>query len=267
MVALFVSERRDARFDFTSPFHHIAHGIFAASTDAIPTTPDDLSGMRVAVVADGYAQNRLNANPNGGALIPLADISSALLAVAEDRADIAVVATHTARRVIAEGDLDIHQVSPPFCTRAYAFAVKQGRDELHAWLEQQVGLLQANGTHLEIHADWLSEMEWQPLNWRDYLRQLGWVALPLLLLGATGYLWSWLLRRQVARKTKLLSRELESRQSLQRELQYRLEHDMLTKLPNRIAFVARLDELIRRRVLAVAMARCAPALGGLRRRS
>ncbi|WP_170840079.1 putative bifunctional diguanylate cyclase/phosphodiesterase [Halomonas daqiaonensis] len=244
VVALFVSEEREGRFDFTSPIYHVAHGIFAPSPESIPKGPDDLAGRRVAVVEGGYAQNRLIENPTDGELMPQADIRSALLAVVEGRADIALVAAHTARHVIAAAELDIHQVSPPFWPRAYAFAVRQGRDVLHAWLEEQVGLLQASGTYFEVHGDWLSELEWQPSTWRDHLHTLAWIALPLLLLGAAGYLWSWSLHRQVASKTRLLSRELESRRSLQGELQYRLEHDMLTGLPDRSAFISKLDGLI-----------------------
>ncbi|MBB3184691.1 EAL domain-containing protein (putative c-di-GMP-specific phosphodiesterase class I)/ABC-type amino acid transport substrate-binding protein/GGDEF domain-containing protein [Halomonas fontilapidosi] len=244
VVALFHSEARDKRFDFTSPLYHVAHGIYAPSADSVQKDPDDLSGMRVALVEGGYAQNRLMDNQAGGELMPHQDIRSALLAVSQGRADIALVAAHTARHVIAEAELELHQVSPPFWPKAYAFAVRQGRAELHAWLEEQVGLLQANGTYFEIHADWLSKLEWQPPTWWDHLRPLAWLVLPLLLLAAAGYLWSWSLRRQVARKTHLLSRELESRRSLQGELQYRLEHDMLTGLPNRSAFIRKLDALI-----------------------
>ncbi|MGM0982428.1 MAG: putative bifunctional diguanylate cyclase/phosphodiesterase [Pseudomonadota bacterium] len=244
VVALFVSEERGQRFDFTSPIYHVAHGIFARSPDSIQKDPNDLSGMRVAVVEGSYAQNRLRENPSGGELRPQEDIRSALLAVAEGRADLALVAAHTARHVIGQSSLDIHQVSRPFWPKAYAFAVRQGRDDLHAWLEEQVGLLQAKGTYFEIHADWLSELEWQPPSWRDNLRALAWIALPLLVLGGGGYLWSWSLRRQVTRKTRLLSRELESRRSLQGELEYRLKHHMLTGLLNRTAFISKLDSLI-----------------------
>ncbi len=245
VVALFVSPERQERFDFTSPIYHVAHGIFAPSPDSIKTDPDDLSGMRVAVVAGGYAENRLRESQAGVELISEEDIRHALLAVAEGRADIAVVAAHTARHIISGADLGIHQVSPPFWPRPYAFAVRQGRQDLHKWLEEQVGLLQAKGTYFEIYADWLPELEWQPPDWRDHLAPLLWVALPLILLGAAGYLWTWSLRRQVARQTHLLSRELESRRILQDELQYRLEHDALTGLPNRSAFIAKLDGLIK----------------------
>lgn len=244
VVALFVSEERKERFDFTSPIYYVAHAIYAPSPDSVQIDPDDLSGMRVAVVGGGYAQERLSGNQAGGELIPHHDIRGALLAVAEGHADIALVAAHTARRVIAGEDLDIQQVSPPFWPMAYAFAVRQGRDDLHAWLERQVGLLQANGTYFEIHTDWLSELEWQPPTWKDHLSSLIWVLVPILLLGTAGYFWSWSLRRQVAHKTRLLSSELESRRLLQQELQYQIEHDTLTGLPNRSAFVSKLDSLI-----------------------
>ncbi len=243
VVALFVSEERKERFRFTSPVYYVPHAIYAPSAESIRIEPDNLSGMRVAVVEGGYAQNRLIANRAGGDLVPRADIRSALLSVVDGRADIALVAAHTARRVIAEADLDIHQVSPPFWPRAYAFAVRKDREDLHAWLEEQVALVQASGTYFEIHEDWLSELEWQLPTWKDHLRTLAWVALPLLLLGGVGYLWSWSLRGQVVRKTRLLSSELDTRRSLQRELQYRLDRDDLTGLLNRGAFISRLDRL------------------------
>lgn len=243
VVALFVSEERKERFRFTSPVYYVPHAIYASSAESIRMDPDNLSGMRVAVVEGGYAQNRLVENRTGGQLVPRGDIRSALLSVVEGDADIALVAAHTARHVIAEADLETHQVSPPFWPRAYAFAVRKGREDLHAWLEEQVALVQATGTYFEIHEKWLSELEWQPPTWKDHLRTLAWVALPLLLLGCAGYLWSWSLRGQVTRKTRLLSRELDIRRSLQRELQYRLDHDDLTGLLNRGAFIGRLDRL------------------------
>jgi len=132
VVALFHSETRDKRFDFTSPLYHVAHGIYAPSADSVQKDPDDLSGMRVALVEGGYAQNRLMDNQAGGELMPHQDIRSALLAVSQGRADIALVAAHTARHVIAEAELELHQVSPPFWPKAYAFAVRQGRADLHA---------------------------------------------------------------------------------------------------------------------------------------
>lgn len=244
VVAAFLSEERQERFDFTSSFYYVVHAIYAPSPESTRKDPNDLAGMRVAVVEDSYAHDRLIRDQGKEQLMPHEDIRSALLSVAEGRAEIALVAAHTARHAIAEGGMKIHQVSPPFWPRAYAFAVRQGREDLRAWLEEQLRLLYANGTYFRIHSDWLSELEWQPRTWQDQLRQLVWLVLPLLLLGAAGYLWSWSLRRQVTRQTRQLSRELESRRSLQGELQYRVEHDMITGLPNREAFISRLDGLI-----------------------
>ena len=244
VVAAFVSDDRQERFDFTSPFYFVVHAIYAPSPETTRNDPDGLADTRVAVVEDSYAHDRLMKNQRAENLILREDIRSALLAVTEGRAEIALVAAHTARHAIAEGSIDIYQVSPPFWPRAYSFAVRQGREDLHTWLEEQLGLLHANGTYFEIHSDWLSELEWQPQSWQDHLRQLIWLVGPLLLLGAAGYLWSWSLRRRVAQKTHLLSQELESRRALQGELQYRLEHDAVTGLPNRDAFIRRLDGLI-----------------------
>jgi len=245
VVALFVSEDREARFSFTSPVYYVAHAIYAASPETVQRDHEDLAGMRVAVLNSGYAQNRLIESQPGVELVPAGDIRAALLAVAEGRADIAVVAGHTARHVISEDSLDIQQVSPPFWPRPYAFAVRQGRDDLHAWLEEQVSLQQATGTYFQIHANWLSELEWRPIDWRDHLRTVVWIALTLLVLAGLSYAWLWSLRRQVTHKTAQLSRELESRRLLQQELQYRVEYDTLTGLPNRDAFISKLDELIK----------------------
>jgi EAL domain-containing protein (putative c-di-GMP-specific phosphodiesterase class I) len=67
---------------------------------------------------------------------------------------------------------------------------------------------------------------------------------PLLLLTAAGYAWSWTLKRQVTHKTRNLANELEHSNRLQNEVQYRAEHDVVTHLPNRRAFIDQLEKRI-----------------------
>lgn len=244
VVALFASEARRARFDFTEPVYYVAHGIFSSVRNPVEADLDDLAGLRTAVVNGGFAQDRLLDRTDGPDLVPRPDIRSALQAVLDGDSDIAVVATHTARRFIAWDDLEVHQTSPPFWPQPYVLAVKRGRHELLEWLQNQLALVQIDGTYQEILNEWLPELEWQQSTVADTLRKITWLIVPLLILASAGYLWSWSLRRKVALQTEHLAKELEHRRQLQKELEYRAEHDPLTDIPNRAAFINHLKRRI-----------------------
>lgn len=240
VIALFASDQRRERFDFTEPIYYVGHGIFSSAANPVVADPDDLTGQRIAVTEGGYAQNRLRNQPNEVDLVPRRDIRSALQATLDGDADIAVVAAHTARRVIAEDNLEARQTSPPFWPQPYVLAVNPDRTALLEWLQIQVALIQVNGTYYKVYNDWLPELEWQQPTIGDTVRRVAWLIAVLLFLASVGYFWSWSLRRKVAQQTAHLEAELDHKMRLQEELEYRAEHDPLTELPNRAAFVGHL---------------------------
>lgn len=244
VVALFDSDDRREDFAFTQPFYYVPHGIFSHAEGQAFGLLEELAGQQVAVVAGAYAEHRLAEGDIDMRLIAAPTEQDCLALVDAGEAVACVEAAHTARRYAADGDLDVLQTSAPFWPRPYVFGVREGETELLEWLNHQLALVQINGTYHRIYNTWLSELEWSEPTLMDRVRTLAWLIVPLLLLAIVGYGWSWALRRQVARKTDHLAEELARSNRLQNEVQYRAEHDMLTDLPNRRAFIENLERCI-----------------------
>lgn len=242
-VALFASETRSQRLDFTEPFYYLSHGIFSHAEGERFGSLAELEGHRVAVVVGSYAAERLAEDYKGVQLVPVNSEHACVVAVQAREAEACVEATLTSRRHAAE--LDIHQTSAPFWPRPYVFGVRKGNAELLAWLNHQLAMIQADGTYYDIYQRWLPELEWQKPSITDSLRTFAWVVTPLFLLALIGLSFSWSLKRQVSHRTRRLSEELEARSQLEEELRYQAEHDTLTGLPNRATFIDGLDRLLR----------------------
>ncbi len=242
-VALFASEARSQRFDFTEPFYYLSHGIFSHAEGERFGSLAELEGHRVAVVVGSYAAERLAEKHKGVHLIPVNTEHACVVAVQAREAEACVEATHTSRRHAAE--LDVHQTSAPFWPQPYVFGVRKGNAELLAWLNHQLAMIQTDGTYYDIYQRWLPELEWQKPSLTDRLRTFVWVVTPLFLLALIGLSFSWYLKRQVSHRTRRLSVELEARSQLEAELRYQAGHDTLTGLPNHTAFIDGLERRLR----------------------
>lgn len=244
VVALFVSEARSKDFAFTQPFYHVSHGIFSHAEGQAFGRLDELSGQTVAVVAGAYAEQRLTERDDDIRLIAAPTERACLELVNSGKAVACVEAAHTARRNAADYNLSVRQTSAPFWPMPYVFGVRKGNAEQLKWLNDQMALVQVNGSYYQIYSDWVSELEWHESTLMDRMRTLAWLIVPLLFLAVAGGAWTWALRKQVARKTRHLASELERSKKLQHEVQYGSEHDALTDLPNRRAFIDRLQNRI-----------------------
>ncbi|MDI5935169.1 putative bifunctional diguanylate cyclase/phosphodiesterase [Halomonas kalidii] len=242
-VALFASEARNQRFDFTEPFYYLSHGIFSHAEGERFSSLAELEGHRVAVVVGSYAAERLAEEHQGMQLVPVNSEQACVVAIQARDAEACVEATLTSRRHAAE--LDVRQTSAPFWPQPYVFGVRKGNTELLAWLNHQLAMIQADGTYFDIYQQWLPELEWQKSGLTDSLRFFAWVVTPLFLLAFIGFSFSWYLKRQVSHRTRRLSEELDARRQLEETLRYQAEHDTLTGLPNRATFIDGLDRLLR----------------------
>lgn len=242
VVPMFESDARAKDFRFTEAFYYVTHGIYGSPGNQGLTGPEDLSGKRVAVVERGYAMNRLAGPGIDARLVPRSSIPAALEAVVDGQADVALVAQATARRTMDEWDMALKALSPPLWPRPYGFAVSQGRPDLHDWISRNFRLVVVSGQYQGIYDRWQGDLIASSIGWQTLLRRFGYVLLPILLIAGIGFLWSWQLRRQVARRTRELDHELHKRRSAESRLQYWARHDHLTGLPNRAEFVRRVEE-------------------------
>lgn len=241
VVPMFHSDARARDYLLTEPIYYVMHAIYGRPARQGVSGPESLDGMRVAVVASGFAEDRLRELGDGARLVPKPNIEEALRAVAGNEADVALVARPTAARFIGLNDFDLRALGPPFWPRKYVFAVAPGRRELFDWLEGNLSSVMALGRYHDVYARWESELEWTRPGLVDQARRVALYVVPLMVIAALGYLWSWQLRRRVAERTRELNVELTRRQAAEEELRYRARHDALTDLPTRSEFV-RLSE-------------------------
>nr|WP_284047501.1 EAL domain-containing protein [Guyparkeria hydrothermalis] len=242
-VPMFISEERRKRFRFTDPFYYVTHAIYGRRNG--PTAGDvaDLAGHSVAVVGNSYAAEQLRGAAQTVQHLELEDIATALRAVDNGRADFAVLATHTTRRLIADMDLAIDQVSPPIWPRAYAFAVDKDEPELFRWLQHQLQLSHANGGYYRVYENWRKELEWHRPGIIEFIAKYSWLVAPILTVLLLVSLWSWLLHRRVESRTADLTQALDHRREAEERLAHAALHDTPTGLPNRAHFLEELTRL------------------------
>lgn len=247
VVPMFISEERRKRFLFTDPFYYVTHAIYAPRDGGTVGEIADLAGHSVAVVGNGYAAEQLRGLDQPIDRMEMEDIAAALRAVDEGRADFAVLATHTTRRLIADLKLPVDQVSPPIWPRAYAFAVDKEQTALLDWLQHQLQVSQANGGYYQVYEQWKNELEWHRPGLPDLLKKYSWLITPILTVLLLVSLWSWFLHRRVESRTDALTQALKHRRAAERRLADAAMHHAQTGLPNRGHFLHRLAEITRDR--------------------
>jgi len=243
-VALIPSEARSAYFDFTEPFYYVAHGIFSHRSGKQFGSFSQLKGKRVAVAAGAFAAQQLTDTPQNFEVIQASDELNCLQMVQTKQVDACVEVTTTSRHLITNNNLDLIQSSPPFWPQSYAFGVKKGNTALLNRLNENLAMLQVNGTYQAVYQRWVQQLEWQERTLSDNLRALGWLLISLLLIAGFGFFWTYLLKKQVARKTYRIQQELAAKTILQKKLHYLSQHDAITGLLNRPAFTEKLDQEI-----------------------
>ena len=242
VLAMFQSEQRADRYLFTPPFHFVNHGIYARTDFGNVTSLDELRGERVAVEELSYAHQQLEADGFPVQLVLATNTLTALEAVADGRADYAVLAAPTSNYLIRDRSLLLRNVGPPLWPREYAFAVRKDRPELAQWLTERYYTLLRNGTYQDIFAKWQSDLA--PTDESALSRILKLLAVPGLLLAAAGLAWAWRLRRAVVARTTRWKAEIDRRRAAEADARWARDHDDQTTLPRLHSFAERVGELL-----------------------
>jgi signal transduction histidine kinase/ABC-type amino acid transport substrate-binding protein/CheY-like chemotaxis protein len=197
---------RDRKFDF-SQAHAISHYVVVARREAgqVPVTMKRLAGRRIAVRRGDVAVEFLE--DKGIELVLCDDQDDALREVAEGRVEACVVARATALEVIRKhGWRNLAIGHRPLFTAEYCYAVRQGDKALLAEFGEGLAILKESGEYRRIHEKWLGVHPY-PGGLLGALRHAAMVLVPLLLVLMGFLLWSWSLRRQVARRTAELRQQ------------------------------------------------------------
>lgn len=189
VVPMFVSDDRRQRFLFTHAIDYRHHRLFGHARPRPVEGLADLGGQRIAVQFGGMAWEWLSNHSVDVRVVPVNQEESALAAVAEGRADYALVPADIGQRAIARLRLeDIVALGPPLIAREYAFGVSRSRPEL-------VGELNAGLAHLEGSERLLAlRMAWRETGDGRAPRVLAWIATTMLAaLSVAAIVW-WLRR-------------------------------------------------------------------------
>ncbi|MFH7319952.1 transporter substrate-binding domain-containing protein [Desulfurivibrio sp. D14AmB] len=211
LQGMFYSPARNRSFDFTQP-HLIKDGVAVVRSgeSAPPANLAELVGKRLVVQAGDIMHDFALENGLGEWLTVVDGPEQALRELALGRHDCALVSRLSAHYWINRqgwGNLLVgHQ---PLLSSGYCYAVAKGNQALLAQLSEGLKVLADTGEYRRIHQQWMGVYEdFAPLP-LEIMRYLAMVAGPLLLLVLIFFLWSWSLRKQVAKRTAEL-RESES---------------------------------------------------------
>ncbi|MEW5734299.1 MAG: transporter substrate-binding domain-containing protein [Thermodesulfobacteriota bacterium] len=200
---MFYSPERDHSFDFTPP--HMANhcvSVVRKGAGAPPSTPEQLKSLRIAVQEGDIMHDFAVKNGLKDRLSVVDSQEDALRDVVEGKQDCALVSRIAALYWINRNRWNNLVVgSRPLLSPEYCYAVEQNQKALLAQFAEGLKVLDESGEYRRIYQKWMGVYPEGGLSFTGVLRYFS-LALAVLLIVLLGvFLWSWSLRRQVARKT------------------------------------------------------------------
>lgn len=215
LQGMFYSSERDLAFDFTAP-HTVNHCVAVVRTGEgePPTTIADLTGRRIVVQQGDIMHDFVLKNGLADQITVVDAQEDALFELVRGDHDCALVSRLTALYWIEKQDWKNLTVGrQPLLSPGYCYVVPHGHKALLAQLSEGLKAIEATGEYRRIYERWMGVYEDAHSGVRMMLGYVALVAVALLVLLLAFSLWSWSLRKEVARKTAEL-RESENRYRL-----------------------------------------------------
>jgi len=208
---IFYSPQRDRTLDFSPPYlvsHYVS--VVREGSGPPPETVEDLAGKSLVVEAGDVIHDFLRKE----GLIPQVSVvetqEDVLRAVSEGRYDCGLVLRVSALYLIRKnGWQNLALGSRSLFSGEYSYAVPAGQPALLAQFSEGLKVVQESGEFHRIYEKWLGGYQETPPSLLQALRYSAMVLIPLILLMLAVFLWSWALRRQVARRTRDLAESVD----------------------------------------------------------
>lgn len=211
MQGMLYSPARDLHFDFTQA-HTVSHYVAAVrqGEGPAPERLNDLKDRRVVVERGDIMHEYVLKNGLEQQVTFAEDHETALRELAQGKHDCALVS-----RVVALSLIEKHGWSnlvlgrQPILAADYGYVVANGQKALLAQFGEGLQALENNGEYRRIYDKWLGVYQEEPVTILTALRYSAFIIIPLLVVLLAAFAWSWMLRRQVAEKTRALQESLD----------------------------------------------------------
>ena len=208
---IFYSVERDRKFDFTQP-HSVNNYVVVTrrGENDTPVSLSDLQGKSIVVQKGDVIHDYLLERGLESQIFTVENPEDMLRELAEGKHDCALVPRIIALHIIkARGWTNLQLSQNSFFSLDYCYAVPNGHAALLAQFSEGLQVLKDSGEYRRLHEKWMGVYEQEPASFTAILRNLVMVVAPLLLLLFGFFLWSWMLRRQVKRRTRELEESEE----------------------------------------------------------
>lgn len=211
LQGMFYSRERNLKFDFSTP-HIVSHciAVVRKGEGPPPDRIEALKGKRIVVeqgdiMHDFVLENGLEDR------VAVADTQyDALWELVQGKHDCALVSRLTAHHFIQKYAWNTLVVGKrPLLSLGYGYATLRGHKALLAQIGEGLKVLDETGAYRRIYEKWMGVYEDPPPKILTVLRHIAIAAIPLVGLLCIVVLWSWSLRKEVARKTRELQESID----------------------------------------------------------
>src|SRR5512136_933018 len=209
LAGMYYSEERSKLIDFSVPHTLVTAGLFVRRGSPVRTI-DDMKGKEVIVQKGDAIDDYLRKEGTASRIIEVENPADVLRLLASGRHDCALMPSRFQGEYLLKslGITNVRAMSADLPQLRYCFAVKKGNTPLKYRLDEGLNILKVNGKYKEIYDKWFGVYEKQRL-WGT-LRYFVWSLAIIAGLLAASSIWSWILRREVRKRTAELKEREEN---------------------------------------------------------
>jgi PAS domain S-box-containing protein len=203
---------REAIYDFTFTYLTLHGAIFVRKGDTRINMADDLADKEIIVMQGDNAEEYVKRERVSPHIISVETYDKAMKLLASGKHD-AVIAQRLMGIQLLK-NLGISEIVPvkhklDKFRQDLSFAVREGDKELLALLNEGLSIVMADGTFERLYEKWFTPIMGHRLSLKSVLKYVLIIGVPLILLILLSF--TFYLRAEVKRKTKVLHEEIEER--------------------------------------------------------